>query len=79
VQIGIIFKNGNEVLQEFYFEDWGGAHEINGASGEYRILATHDMPNRLRALLTRENVVWIKSADFPVSSFVIAQNRNFGI
>jgi len=63
VRVGIIFENKGNSIQEFYFEDWGGAHDINGISGEYRLLASADLPNQLRTLLTRQEVALIKSGN----------------
>jgi hypothetical protein len=60
IRVGIVFKNGNDVLQDFYFEDWGGTHDIKGVSGKYRILAKAELPNKLRALLTHRDVVLVR-------------------
>jgi hypothetical protein len=62
VQMGIVFKNGEKVLQEFYFEDWEGQHEVRGVSSEYSILVLPETPIRLRDLLTRKDVVLIKNS-----------------
>jgi hypothetical protein len=64
VRIGIFFRDGEQLLQIFYFEDWGGAHDIKGVAGEYRILANAGTPDRLRALVTRPDVVLIRSSHF---------------
>jgi len=63
-RIGIVFKNESNTLQEFYFEDWGGGHNVNGRSGEYRISASADLPNQLRALLKHQDVALVKSGNF---------------
>jgi hypothetical protein len=60
-RIGIIFREGDEVLQQFYFEDWGGAHDIKGVLGGYRILGSDEIPNQLRTLLTNQDVRLIKN------------------
>jgi hypothetical protein len=62
-RIGIQFRNEKKVLQEFYFEDWGGTRDVNGIAGEYWILGSADIPNRLRALLTQRDVVLIQSGN----------------
>gem|GEM_PF-2102822 len=61
VRIGIIFKN-NDILREFYFEDWGGAHNVHGLTAPYRrILAAPDFPDQLRAFVTRQDVDLIRT------------------
>lgn len=57
---GMFFRFANRLPQEFYFEDWEGRAKVRGYSGKYRILASADFPNRLRALVTRPDVVLIK-------------------
>jgi hypothetical protein len=59
LRVGIIIRGNSKVLQEFYFDDWGGHHEVQGLSGDRRISASADLPDRLRALLTRQDVVLI--------------------
>jgi hypothetical protein len=60
IRIGLIFKDRNDTMQEFYFEDWGGRHDVRGVSGDYRILGKADLPDQLRALLTHRDVVLIR-------------------
>jgi hypothetical protein len=61
VRFGIMFKNGNDDVQSFYFEDWGGAHPVNGLAGEYRILAAADLLDRLLELVSHQDVILIRS------------------
>jgi hypothetical protein len=61
VRIGIIFRN-SEILREFYFEDWGGAHNVHGLTEPYhRILAAPEFPDQLRAFVTRQDIDLIRS------------------
>jgi hypothetical protein len=60
LRVGIVFRSGGKILQDFYFNDWGGAHEVKGFSGDHQVSASADLPDRLRALLTRQDVVLIK-------------------
>jgi hypothetical protein len=61
LRVGIIFKGNGKILQDFYFDDRGGHYEVNGFSGDRRISAAADLPARLRSLLTRQDVVLVKS------------------
>jgi len=61
VRIGIIFKGKDEFLQKFYFEDWGGFHNIHGLTEPTRVLTSPDFANRLRALVTHKGVDLIES------------------
>jgi hypothetical protein len=65
LRIGIVFRLNGAILQEFYFDDFGGYNDVKGFSGNRRISASADLPNRLRALLTRPEVVLIKSGNNP--------------
>jgi hypothetical protein len=56
----LFFRFANRPPQAFYFQDWEGREKVKGYSGKYRILASADFPNRLRALVTRPDVVLIK-------------------
>jgi hypothetical protein len=60
VRIGIIFKNKADVLQQFYFEDWGGVHNIHGLTEPTRILTSPDFANQLRALVTHKDIALTK-------------------
>jgi hypothetical protein len=61
VRIGIIFRNG-KILREFYFEDWGGLHNVHGLTEPYhRILAAANFPDQLRAFVTRQDIDLIRS------------------
>lgn len=55
VRFGIVLI-GNSA-KEFYFQDWGGKHEVKGFSGSNRILASADFTTRLRALVIRPGVI----------------------
>jgi hypothetical protein len=61
VRIGIIFKDKDEVLQKFYFEDWGGVHNIHGLTEPTRILTSPDFANQLRALVKNNEIELIES------------------
>jgi hypothetical protein len=65
LRVGIVFREDGKVVQEFYFDDWGGHHKVNGFSRDRRILASANLPNRLRELLTRQEVVLIKNGNNP--------------
>lgn len=75
-RIGIVFRNNTNLLQDlfdkttvlqaFYFEDGRGIREVRGISGEYGILASADMPNRLLDLVTRPDVDLIRNPDTPL-------------
>jgi hypothetical protein len=65
LRVGIVFRNDGKVVQEFYFDDWGGHHKVNGFSRGRRMLASADLPNRLRELLTRQEVILIKNGNNP--------------
>jgi hypothetical protein len=56
VRIGIVFKSKDSVLQQFYFEDWGGVRNIHGLTEPTRILASPDFANQLRALVKRKEL-----------------------
>jgi len=62
-RFGLAFRFANRSQREFYFEDWKGKAKVRGHSSEYRIWASADFPNRLRALATRPDVVLIKGLD----------------
>jgi hypothetical protein len=64
VRIGIFFRNGEQVLRAFYFEDGYGRYDINGVAGEYWIRAYARTPDRLRALAARQDVILIESNHF---------------
>jgi hypothetical protein len=59
--IGVLFR-GNNLSQEFYFQDWGGRQNVAGVSGEYRILASANLPDQLRALVLRPGVVLVSNS-----------------
>jgi hypothetical protein len=61
LRVGIVFKGESKILQEFYFDDSGGDHEVNGFSGGRRISASANLPNELRALLTRQDVILVRN------------------
>lgn len=60
LRLGIIFKSGGKTLQEFYFNDSGGAFELLGYSDRYRIKALSGLPEDLRALVLRLGAVPVK-------------------
>jgi hypothetical protein len=60
VRIGIVFKNKEDILQAFYFEEWGGDRNIHGLTEPTRILASPDFPNRLRALVKQKAIALVK-------------------
>jgi hypothetical protein len=60
IRIGLVFKNENDTLQEFYFQDWGGRRDVKGVSADYRILAKASLPDQLRALLTHRDVILVR-------------------
>jgi hypothetical protein len=61
VRIGLFFRTESGALPPFYFDDWGGAHNIRGGFGEYWLLASAGMPDRLRGLLTGKDVVYVEN------------------
>jgi hypothetical protein len=65
LRIGIIFKRDGEVIQDFYFDDWGGHHQVRGFSDSHRMMASADLPNQLRALLTQQDVILVRNNDLP--------------
>jgi hypothetical protein len=56
VRMGMIFKDGDRDLRSFYFEDWAGAHGIEGLSGEYQFWGSADTPEHIRSLLPNKDV-----------------------
>jgi hypothetical protein len=58
IRIGVLFQ-GNGVSHEFYFEDWSGRQNVNGVSGDYRMLASAHLPDGLRALVLRPGVLLV--------------------
>lgn len=56
IRMGMIFKDGDRDLRSFYFEDWAGAHGIEGLSGEYHFWASADTPEHIRSLLTNKDI-----------------------
>jgi hypothetical protein len=60
LRVGIIFKSDGKALQDFYFDDWGGDHKVQGFSGNRRISASADLPDRLRVLLTHRDVALVR-------------------
>jgi len=57
LRLGIVFRGaGNNVLEEFYFQDFGGKHDVEGFSREYSILASADILNRFRTFITANRV-----------------------
>lgn len=65
LRVGVVFKNGGKVLQEFYFDDPGGDYDVKGFSSGRGLLASGNLPNLLRELLTRQEVVLIKNGNNP--------------
>jgi len=61
LRVGIIFTKSSEVLWEFYSSDFGRTRSIDGYWGDVAIVASSDLPNRLRALLLRTNAFLVKS------------------
>jgi hypothetical protein len=61
IRMGIIFRSKDEVLQKFYFEDWGGVHNIHGLTEPTRILTSPDFANQLRALVTHKDIDLVES------------------
>jgi hypothetical protein len=57
VRVGVVFRGDGKVWQALYFNDGGGASAVNGFSGDRRVSAAADLPNRLRALATHPDVV----------------------
>lgn len=64
LRVGIVFKNGVISIQEFYFDDWGGAHDVRGVSGDLPVAASADLPSQLRALLTHPDVLLINGQPY---------------
>jgi hypothetical protein len=62
-RIGVLLKKGSSVVDELYFEDWGGHHEIRGWSNEYQMVASADLPERLRSFALRKDVKLTLSDD----------------
>ena len=61
LRIGLVFRNNGNVLREFYFNDAGGFANLKGFSGDNRMSGSADLPDRLRALLTNQDVVLIRA------------------
>lgn len=57
LRVGIIFRRDARVVHEFYFNDLGGHGNLNGFSGDRRISASPNLPERLRALVTHQDVI----------------------
>jgi hypothetical protein len=64
LRVGVVFRSAGEVLQAFYFDDWGGHRQVNGFSGDHGMLASAELPNQLRALVVHKDVVLIKTGGF---------------
>jgi hypothetical protein len=61
LRIGLIFRNGSDILREFYFEDrMIGKDHITGVSNGYRTSALAEMADRLRTFVTRKDVSFVK-------------------
>jgi hypothetical protein len=58
IRIVMVFQ-GNGVSDEFSFEDWNRRQNAIGVSGEYRILASTDLPDQLRSLALRPNALLV--------------------
>jgi len=57
LRLGVVFRDAeNNVLREFFFQDWGGKHDVEGISREYWILASADTPNRFRDFVIKNRV-----------------------
>ena len=60
VRIGIVFETDRRVVQEVYFNDWGGPGKLVGLSGDRLVVLKTGIANELRALVLRPNVALIK-------------------
>jgi hypothetical protein len=65
LRVGIVFKRDGQVMENFYFDDWGGYHKVNGFSHDHRMVASADLPSQLRGLLTRQDVILVRNNHFP--------------
>jgi hypothetical protein len=65
IRIGLIFKNGADVVEELFFEDSIGERNIKGYSTSkrhsIRLWAQASFPDRLRSFVTRPDVIPIDS------------------
>jgi hypothetical protein len=60
IRIGILFKQNNNIVDAFYFEDWAGNYDVKGVSRSANILAKAALSKRFRALLAHPDVVLIR-------------------
>ncbi|MCK1392285.1 hypothetical protein [Bradyrhizobium sp. 1] len=56
MRVGVVFKNGADLIRGFYFEDRGAAREVAGMSGDVPVVASAEFPSRVRMLLARPEV-----------------------
>jgi hypothetical protein len=59
IRVGIVFKADIKVMQEFYFDDLGGAHDVPGFSGDHSLTGLANLPNQLRLVAEHPNVPFI--------------------
>jgi hypothetical protein len=63
-RIGIIIKKDSSVLGELYFQDFGGAHKVRGRFARYGMLASAELPERLRSLAFNKDVKLIRDSGY---------------
>jgi hypothetical protein len=57
VRIGVFFTDAEgSSIRTFYFNDFGGKHEITGYSGKYNINAMAELSNELRTFVKRHGL-----------------------